>query len=219
MRDTVDAAPDTFAGKHYGNLEMKPWKVLKSRVSYEDAWLKVRSDTVELGDGSILDTYHVVEAPDWVKVIALTNHDTIVLIEQYRHPVAHVQLELPGGIIEKDEPAEVTARRELLEETGYGKGRLFSLGTLNAVAGRFTSQIHAFLALDVEKMAAPRLDPSESIGPLELSWSDFVDRLPLQDAPDMASLMLLSRFAAQSTVPSIKQLRFAVLPLVARRWP
>jgi ADP-ribose pyrophosphatase len=188
---------------------MKPWKILKSRVSYEDSWLKVRSDTVELADGSILDTYHVVEAPDWVKVIALTNHDTIVLIEQYRHPVAHVQLELPGGIIEKDEPAEVAAQRELLEETGYGNGRLFNLGTLNALAGRFTSQIHTFLALGVEKLAAPSLDTSESIGPLELSWSDFVDRLPLRDANDMASLMLLSLFAAQSTVPSIRQLKFA----------
>ena len=116
-----------------GSSEMTPWKVLKSRISCEDSWLKVRSDTVELADGTILAPYHVVEAPDWVKVIAQTKHDTIVLIEHHRHPV--------------------TARRELLEETGYGNGRRFGLGTLNAAAGRFTSKIHTFLAVGVEKTA------------------------------------------------------------------
>jgi 8-oxo-dGTP pyrophosphatase MutT (NUDIX family) len=188
---------------------MKPWTILKSRVSYEDSWIRLRTDTVELPDGSILESYHVVEYADWVNIIALTDRDSVVLVKQYRHPVASVQWEFPGGAINDGEPLEEAAKRELLEETGYGGGQFFNLGTLNALAGRIPTQFHTFVATGVEKHGNPRPDASESLSPVELPWSDFIGRLPLKDANDMASLMLLSSFAAKSSVPAIRELRFS----------
>src|ERR1051326_7266644 len=47
----------------------------------------------------------VLRSRDWVNVIAFTAQDEIVLIEQYRHGIGQVTLEIPGGIIDEGEPA------------------------------------------------------------------------------------------------------------------
>jgi ADP-ribose pyrophosphatase len=64
-------------------------------------------------------SFFVIEASDWVNVIALTAEDRIVFIRQQRPGVSAVRLEIPGGIIEPGEEPAIAAARELAEETGY----------------------------------------------------------------------------------------------------
>lgn len=57
-------------------------------------------------------------------MVALTDVDEIVLVEQYRIPLQARTIELPAGIIGdstafRDESVLASALRELLEETGY----------------------------------------------------------------------------------------------------
>jgi len=47
--------------------------------------------------------FYVVEAPDWVNVVAITVDDQIILIEQYRHGTRSITLEIPGGMVDPDE--------------------------------------------------------------------------------------------------------------------
>lgn len=61
----------------------------------------------------------VVDAPDWVNVVALTADKKIVLVSQFRYGTNQLSLEIPGGVIEKDEDPVVAGVRELKEETGY----------------------------------------------------------------------------------------------------
>ena len=65
----------------------------------------------------------IVEAPDWVNVIALTPEKQCVLVRQYRFGTERVALEIPGGMIEPDESPLLAAERELREETGYDAQR------------------------------------------------------------------------------------------------
>lgn len=168
----------------------------------------MRSDAVLLPSGKVVDPYHSIEGPDWANIVGITLQGNVLLVEQYRHPVKQVQIEFPGGIIDKGEVPLEAARREFLEETGYGNGYWFELGALNSMSARFTSQFHSFLAIDVEKLATPELDDQEDIRVVEVPWHNFVDKLPLQDAHHMASLMLLyDYYSKHMAEPALRRLQ------------
>lgn len=61
----------------------------------------------------------VVQAPDWVNVVALTPDDRLVLVRQFRFGVDGFSLEVPGGVMEPGEDPITAGLRELREETGY----------------------------------------------------------------------------------------------------
>lgn len=190
---------------------IEPWKTVRSRYALQDRWLSVRSDTVVLPNGRTLDAYHAIEAPDWATIIAVTTTGNVVLVEQYRHAIGRTLIELPAGMIDDGETPEVAARRELLEETGHADGEWHDLGALFPVASRLANRVHTHLALDVHKVAEPKPDSSENIRVHLVPWDRFADdlrsdRRPIQEAPQMASLFLLSLFARANADPRIKRL-------------
>ena len=100
-----------------------PWTVLGTEYLHRGPWLTVRRDRVRLPAGAVLDDYHVLEYPAWVSVVAVTPDDRLVLVRQYRNGVGAVHDELPAGTVEPGDPDSLAAaKRELLEETGYGAG-------------------------------------------------------------------------------------------------
>jgi 8-oxo-dGTP pyrophosphatase MutT (NUDIX family) len=157
---------------------IEPWQVLESKYSYRDRWLAVRSDTVRVPNGTILSPYHTIEFPEWVCAIALTPHNEILLVEEYRHGVGRPSFELPCGAPE-DESEDVLAamKRELLEETGYASEEWHVLGSSTANTARQNNRVHAFLAFDARKVADQALDAGEIIRTHVFPWQQFVDDL------------------------------------------
>lgn len=191
--------------------KLEPWRLLHSIYAFSDRWLTLRHDTVRLPSGSTLAPYHVIEAADWVNVIAVSQAGCILLIEQYRHAVGHTMLEIPAGHVEPDETPETAARRELQEETGYGGGSWHALGALHPAASRFTNQVHSFLALDVTRVATPVEEEAEALHLHEIPWATFVDRLRaglrLPEANQMSSFLLMHLFASASSDPEVQRLK------------
>jgi 8-oxo-dGTP pyrophosphatase MutT (NUDIX family) len=99
---------------------IEPWRKISSRPLANFRVFSVREErSVSPRTGAAHD-FVIIDASNWVNVIALTPDDRMVLIEQYRHGSNTVELEIPGGVMEAaDASPEATGCRELVEETGF----------------------------------------------------------------------------------------------------
>jgi ADP-ribose pyrophosphatase len=99
-------------------------------------------------------------------IVALTDDDRIVLVEQHRVPVESATIELPAGLIgdqDVSESPEVAARRELLEETGFRARELRELTRGPSSAGLTDEQIVLYLATGLERVEEGGGDHTEDI--------------------------------------------------------
>lgn len=99
---------------------IEPWPTAQSRHVGDYRIFSIRSDLrVSPRTGQQHD-FFVLDAVDWVNVIALTPQREIILVEQFRHGTETVEVEIPGGMIDPHDGSPVVAAvRELREETGY----------------------------------------------------------------------------------------------------
>lgn len=143
----------------------KPWQVLSTRYLFKrPPWLTLRQDHVRLPNGKEIPEYWLSEYPPWVNVVAVTKDQQLVLVRQYRPGIGAVHFELPGGVADDaDGSLEEAARRELLEETGYGGGRWSPLTTFSANPSLQTNLCHAFLAEDVAPVAEAKPESTEDL--------------------------------------------------------
>ncbi len=103
--------------------------------------------------------FFIIKAPTWVNVIALTRDGQIVLVEQYRHGIHDISLEIPGGVVDPGEDAFETARRELAEETGYESKKWSKVGRVSSNPAILNNYTETWLAEDCERTR--ELSPDE----------------------------------------------------------
>lgn len=118
---------------------------------------------VQLPNGIIIPDFYITEAPDWVNVIAITTKGKFIIEEQYRHGIQKVCFELCAGMVDEGETPLETAKRELLEETGYSGGNWTAFGMSVPNASGSTTRCYHFLATDVERTQSPKTENTEDI--------------------------------------------------------
>jgi 8-oxo-dGDP phosphatase len=125
-------------------------RTLSASVVYEDRWMRLRRDEIELRDGS-RGTYAFVEKPDFALVIPAED-DGFHLVEEYRYPIGRRAWSFPQGgwpSGQTGSPAEL-ARLELSQETGFRARSLVKLGFLHCAHGFSSQGGHFFLATGLE---------------------------------------------------------------------
>lgn len=121
--------------------------------------------------GEVLERL-VLEAPDWVNVVALTEDRRLVCVRQYRFGTGAVELEIPAGIVGPDEDHADAARRELREETGYTAPSWAYLGATAPNPAFLDNLCHHWLAAGAVAGAELELDPGEDIAVATVALDD-----------------------------------------------
>lgn len=134
-----------------------PWRTLSTKSIYQNPWLSLREDLVEMPDGRTT-LYGVVSCGRCVGVLPFLDPATVLLIRQYRYVARRVTWEMPTGGVHAGESFEAAAQRELSEEVGYRAGRLTHLCTYHTSKSVMDETAHVFLGEGMEKFLLPRDD-------------------------------------------------------------
>jgi 8-oxo-dGTP pyrophosphatase MutT (NUDIX family) len=107
--------------------------------------------------------FYVIDAPDWVNVVAVTPARELVLVRQFRFGLDNFSLEIPGGMIDPGEDPVAAALRELREETGYAGSRAVLLGAVHPNPAIQSNRCHLVLVEDARPTGALDWDDDEEI--------------------------------------------------------
>jgi len=173
---------------------------LGDRLVHKGYIWNVAVATFEAPDGSRFER-DVIRSPGAVGVVPLLFDDgvpTVVFVRQYRGPLDRFVLEVPAGMRDvPDEPPELTARRELIEEAGLDAARFEFLTEYFTSAGMTDSILHLYLATELTTVERDLHGPEEAhmdVVRLPLAQAvDMVVRGEINDAKTVIGLLLVDR--------------------------
>lgn len=157
---------DAFA--HLAETQVEGSQVFHGKL------LDVRRDTVRLPNGGDA-TREYIRHQGAAVIIPVLDDGRLLFERQFRYPIGSTLLEFPAGKIDPGEADETTARRELLEETGYVAGEWRHLGRMHPCVGYSDERIEIFLARGLVRQGGQNLDDNEFLDVLEMSLAEAVE--------------------------------------------
>jgi 8-oxo-dGTP pyrophosphatase MutT (NUDIX family) len=187
---------------------IKPWPIIESKEGPDMGLFCVRVNRCRSPKTGQEHNFYVIDFPNWVQVIPLTPDDQVVMIRQYRHGCARIFLELPGGLMDKGDltPGE-TARRELLEETGYHAEDLSLLTRIYPQPAVLGHMGLTYLARGVRRVAGPNLDATEDIEVCLVELQRIPEMIRIGEIDHGQTVMALSLYFLLNTMSSVNGCR------------
>ena len=158
-------------------FRIEPWSIVRENKEYTTPIFNLLKRRMELQAENESGTgdFYVLEAPEWINVIAVTPEEEILLVEQYRYGIEEPTLEIPGGMVDVGEEPLGSAKRELLEETGYRSNNWSSLGRVSSNPAIMTNFTHMYLAEGCVFEGADNPDTHERINVHKMPVDEFLD--------------------------------------------
>jgi 8-oxo-dGTP pyrophosphatase MutT (NUDIX family) len=144
--------------------EIRSWPDLGTHSLGDFRIFQLRSVRRRSPRNGVERDFYVMDSSDWVNVIAITAENELILVEQFRHGVAAVELEVPGGIMDPGEIDSVAAGlRELREETGYVGDGAIEIGCVLPNSAIQSNRSRTVLVRNCRRVGELELDDSEDI--------------------------------------------------------
>lgn len=169
------------------------WEKLASEAGPELPLFRVRFDTMRHPTSSKEFQRLVLETSDWVTVVAVTKDGKVVMVEQYRFGVGGLTTEPVAGMVDSGEDSLDAAKRELLEETGFGEGNWRYLGNVQANPAIHDNLCHHWLVEDVVAVQAPAPDAGEAIRVHLMTLEEIKEAIAVGKLKHPLGLSALSR--------------------------
>jgi ADP-ribose pyrophosphatase len=158
--------------------------------------LKVYKDAVRLPDGSA-GRREYIRHPGAVAIVPLFDDGRVLLERQFRYPHKREFIEVPAGKLEAGEPHLETAKRELLEETGYSAAEWRRLGVIHTAIAYTDESIDLFVARKLTKTER-KLDVGEFLETLIVDFAEALRMIRdgrITDAKTVAALLWVEKFS------------------------
>jgi ADP-ribose pyrophosphatase len=168
-------------------------KLLERQTLYAGRIVDLVVDRIELNGTETIR--EVVRHPGGVVILARTADGRIPFVRQHRYPIERDLLELPAGKIDPGEDPEITACRELEEETGYRAESLQLVASFYTSPGFCTELLHFYYAEKVvETQSNPEADEELELELFTLGEAlHLVETGQIQDGKSITALYWLDR--------------------------
>jgi ADP-ribose pyrophosphatase len=159
-------------------------KTLTVEKIFSGKVISLQVEEVELPNGKT-SKREIIKHPGAVAVLAVTNEERIVLVEQYRKALERTIVEIPAGKLEKGEKPEVCAARELEEETGYACSKMEWLISFYTSPGFADELVHVYVATGLQKKEdAAETDEDEFVNLMEVTLEEALELIKEQKIYD-----------------------------------
>lgn len=147
-------------------------KTLHTEYIFDGKIIRVQLDKVLLPNGKT-SYREIVKHPGAVAIIPITNEQKLIFVEQYRKPLERSIIEIPAGKLEKGEQPEITAIRELEEETGYTTQELTYITSFYTSPGFANELIHIYMTDQLIPLSnATQGDEDEFVNIIEMTLNE-----------------------------------------------
>jgi ADP-ribose pyrophosphatase len=137
-------------------------------------------------------TFTIIEHPGAVAIVPVHANGDVVLLKQFRPSIGEELYEIPAGTMEKGEAPLATAKREIIEETGFKAKSWKKIAEFYTAPGFCTEFMHVYLAQGLSPAHAEG-DEDEILKPVRLSIDaalKLIRTKKIRDAKSIAGLLI-----------------------------
>lgn len=171
-------------------------KILSQKILWEGRFMRVVGKEFQTEEGyrGLWEAIERTNSKEIVCIFALTPDKELIMTKQFRIPINSFVLELPAGLSDKTgEALEDTARRELLEETGYRADKFIKIQEGPFNSGMSNCVMAVYFAPDAKYagFSAAAKDDAEEIEVVKMPLNRLTDFCANQHDGFMVDIKIL----------------------------
>jgi len=172
----------------------------KRQEIYKGRIVNLIVDQITTANGieTIREVFH---HPGGAAVVPILPNGRILLVKQFRYPMQESLLELPAGKIDHGEAPEITAARELEEETGFSAGSIKRISEFYSTPGFCDEKIYLYLAEDLRPCRAGG-DHDEELEVVSFTLPELLEMIRMATITDAKTIIGIQHLALQSKAQS-----------------